>query len=622
MFSLQNQTSQIQRLNEASAKILGGSLKRPEPLTLSEWANKNYYLSPESSSIQAPWKTLPYQRGIMDIISNDDVRIITLNKSARVGYTKIIAAAIGYFAEQKKRNQLIYLPTDSDAKQFCQTEINPMHRDCQAVRDIMLVDPEKKSQHNTFERKSYLGSVLDIKGGKSGRNYRAMTKDVVIYDELDGFDRDIDGEGSPVNLGDVRVTTSSFSKSIRGSTPRVEETSLIIQSFNSADVRLSRHLNCPHCDHLSPLSFANFIDDNGAKSGKYACPECGAIIEYHDYADMDKNGIWKDPDLDIWYDEETQYFMQGSEIIPAPVHVGLHIWAAYSYFTTWKQLAAEFNSAKAEMKRGNIEPLKTFVNTKLGEGWKEVGEAPEDDQVKKMRLPIAPYNVPNDVQMITFSTDVQGDRLYYEARGWGYGLTSWQIYHGELFGNTKDSGDQCWEKLGSLIDTPIDGHAVQIALIDSGYNTDAVYDFCRLRPGRVYPYKGRDNYSRPVGTSKQDISVNGKMYPGGITLIVVDTGFFKTQVHSAINRDTDQDGAWLLNRATTDDYCLQMTAEHRIETKPGRYIWKRIKKDNHYFDCGVMNAAAAYFKGAYSFRKPDDIVKKKKRNKTRAGSWD
>ena len=82
-----------------------------EPLTLSQWADKHFYLSAESSSVVGRWETRPYQKAIMDCISNDDIRTITWQKCGRVGYTKIIVAAVGYYAHHKKRKQVIWQPT-------------------------------------------------------------------------------------------------------------------------------------------------------------------------------------------------------------------------------------------------------------------------------------------------------------------------------------------------------------------------------------------------------------------------------------------------------------------------------------------------------------------------------
>lgn len=80
----------------------------PEPMTLDEWAQKNFYLSAESSYVEQAWVPWSYQRAVMACISNDDIYEIDLKKSARWGYTKIILAAMGYFAEHKRRNQTIW----------------------------------------------------------------------------------------------------------------------------------------------------------------------------------------------------------------------------------------------------------------------------------------------------------------------------------------------------------------------------------------------------------------------------------------------------------------------------------------------------------------------------------
>jgi phage terminase large subunit GpA-like protein len=62
----------------------------PLKLSLSEWADAYAYLSPESSADTGKWRTIPYQRGIIDAITNPSIERITVMKSARVGYTKII----------------------------------------------------------------------------------------------------------------------------------------------------------------------------------------------------------------------------------------------------------------------------------------------------------------------------------------------------------------------------------------------------------------------------------------------------------------------------------------------------------------------------------------------------
>ncbi len=169
-------------------------LRVPEPLTASQWADKHFYLSEESSSIPGDWVTLPYQKAILNTLGWDDIPIVTWMKSARVGYTKCLVAVFAYNIEHRKRNQLLYQPTDDDAKDFVKDEIDTVLRDCKPLGTLLQAEPDSRNRNNTGTKKVFLGSTLDIKGGKSPKNYRRMTKDVVGYDELDGFDRDIGGE--------------------------------------------------------------------------------------------------------------------------------------------------------------------------------------------------------------------------------------------------------------------------------------------------------------------------------------------------------------------------------------------------------------------------------------------
>jgi len=283
-----------------------------EPVPHADWADKNFYLSSESSGVAGPWETLPYQRGPMNAATNDDIKILTWMKCARIGYTKMLVSAIGYLAEHKKRNVVIYQPTDSDAADFTKDEINTMIRDCPVVGNVLKTDPEKRSKSNTLSRKEFLSVTLDIKGGKSARNYRRLTKDVSLYDEADGFDRDIDGEGSCFELGDNRTLASPFPKSIRGSTPGIKDLSLIEQSFLEADIRLYRYLPCPNCSEYYRLEWGNMVcrEDRVARTVEHICPHCRHGAIYENYHDMAFEWYWVHADQSNYLDEQGAFDAQ------------------------------------------------------------------------------------------------------------------------------------------------------------------------------------------------------------------------------------------------------------------------------------------------------------------------
>ena len=81
------------RLDEVIARAML-AWRPPPKLSLSEWADRYYRLSAESAAEPGPWKTLPYQRGIMDAITDPRVEQISVMKSARVGFTLMASAAI------------------------------------------------------------------------------------------------------------------------------------------------------------------------------------------------------------------------------------------------------------------------------------------------------------------------------------------------------------------------------------------------------------------------------------------------------------------------------------------------------------------------------------------------
>jgi len=64
----------------------------PPELTVSDWADRYRRLSSEASAEPGAWRTdrAPYQRGIMDAISDPLIREVWVMKSAQVGWTELL----------------------------------------------------------------------------------------------------------------------------------------------------------------------------------------------------------------------------------------------------------------------------------------------------------------------------------------------------------------------------------------------------------------------------------------------------------------------------------------------------------------------------------------------------
>ncbi|MEG2961903.1 MAG: phage terminase large subunit family protein, partial [Janthinobacterium sp.] len=257
----------------------------PEPMTLDEWAGKHFYLSKESSYVEQAWEAWPFQRAIMACISNNDIAEVDFMKSARVGYTKMLLAAIAYFIEHKRRNQALWQPTDGDSDEFVKTELEPMLRDVKVMRKAF---PAHMSRHkdNTLQQKKFLGCMLHTRGGKAARSYRRISVDNALMDELDAFDSDVEKEGDPVTLAAKRVEGATFPKLVAGSTPGLKGFSLIEARAILADVRVQFAFPCPDCGEFHPLAWGGKDETTGFKwltndpgSVRHLCPHCGSMID-------------------------------------------------------------------------------------------------------------------------------------------------------------------------------------------------------------------------------------------------------------------------------------------------------------------------------------------------------
>lgn len=441
----------------------------------------------------------------MDAFSNDDIRIVTVRKSARVGYTKMAVASIAFFAEHKRRNQVWFQPVDQDRDDFTKDEIDPMIRDVPAVQRV-FPHYNQRSKFNTLSKKAFRGSTLDLRGGKSAKNYRRMSKDVVGYDELDGFDPDIDGEGDPTTLGDKRVEGATFPKSIRGSTPLDAETSLICISEAEADQRFRWHAPCVHCGEMGLIAWGGPDENHGIKwidndpsTAAHLCGACAGLMTYEQYVlESIAKGRWIS-ESGVWIDDEGYFRAPNGSFVETPKHVAFHFWTVPAGMLPWSTIVDMFLKAKKSPGK-----LKTFVNTTLGEPWREKEEKKVDDAALVLRR--EPYTgVPDGVVLVGMLVDVQDDRLEIEFIGWGIGEESWGLGYDVLRG---DPGQpELWKRLDDQLARKFrrdDGAVLTIAgcgIDSAGHYTKQVYEWTRKNKPRVYALIGRSGKGRALVTS-------------------------------------------------------------------------------------------------------------------------
>ncbi|UGQ49262.1 phage terminase large subunit family protein [Massilia endophytica] len=585
-----------------------GAFGVPEPLSLEQWARQHFYLSKESSYVEGAWTPWPFQRAIMACISNDDIRFIDFMKSARVGYTKILLAAIGYFAEHKRRNQALWQPTDGDNDEFVKTELDPMLRDVGVMARAM---PAHLARHkdNTLAQKKFLGCLLHTRGGTAARAYRRISVDVAFLDELDAFLRDIDKEGAPDILAAKRVEGATFPKMVTGSTPKLAGFSLIQDRYEAADERFKYAIPCPGCGNFHPLVWGKKDDATGMRwlpgdpdSVRHLCPHpgCGTLITQAEYLALAPQGRWQNVDGSVTIDADGVFRNAlGHEIAPME-HIAFHVWTAYSPAATWSNLVDEFLSAYAKAQAGDITKLKAFTNTTLGLPWEVEMEKTDADQLKERAEPYAYGTVPLGGLLLLASCDTQDNRIEVLVRAIGRGMEVWYVDYRIFYGNPSE--DQVWSDLAEYLWEATLVHAggapmkIHAAAIDTqGHHTHAVYSFvaAQARLGhKIYAVRGSPGVEKHIknGVGKVDIDWRGKKVKKGLLLWHVGTNLAKDLIYGRLQITKTGPGYTHFSKDASDEFYKQMAGEARVERasaggKESR--WTPLRKRVEAWDCTV-----------------------------------
>lgn len=576
----------------------------PEPMSLEEWARKNFYLSKESSYVEQSWVPWTFQRAILACMSNDDIREIDLMKSARVGYTKMLLACIGYNAEHKRRNQVLWQPTDGDSDEFVKTELEPMLRDVKVMANAM---PAHLARHkdNTLAQKKFLGCMLHTRGGTAARAYRRISVDIGYMDELDAFLRDIEKEGSPDILGKKRVEGATFPKFITGSTPKLSGFSLIEDRHNSADERFKYAVPCPECGEYHALTWGGKDDTAGMKwkegdpaSVRQLCPHCGSLYTQAQYLAVERLGRWQNADATMTIDVDGIFRDASGQVVAPPGHIGLHVWTAYSPMVTWEQLVVEFLAAHKLALAGDISKLKAFTNTTLGLPWAVEVEKSDAQQLIERAEPHEFGTVPMGCLLLLAGADVQDNRVEVTVWGYGRGCEMWHIDHQVFRGNPSE--DLVWQEVAEYLFEQEFQHAsgqllrIYATAIDTGgHNTHAVYNFAFENTARrVFAVRGRPGREKHIkdGVAKVDIDWRGRLRKRGLLLWHVGTNLAKDLIFGRLSVTRPGAGYIHFSKGASDEWFKQFAGEARVERATANGAesrWKPLRKRVEALDCSV-----------------------------------
>ena len=575
---------------------------KPIPrITVSEWADEYRYLAPESSAEPGRYRTdrTPYLRKIMDCLSvHEPYKEVFFEKGAQIGGTEAGTNFLGYIMHYAPAPVMFVQPTDELVKRTSKGRVDPLISACPELKE-KVADVKSRDSKNTITQKSFDGGVLIMAGANSPAGLRSMPARYLILDEVDAYPLDLGGEGSPAKLAAARTRTFPNKKGFMVSTPTIEGISVIDAAFKKTDQNYY-HVPCPHCGEYQKLVFEQLKWPEGKPEAvQYYCIHCGSEISERHKPTMLARGRWVPDNPDK----------------SNPDKIGFHLNSLYSPlgWYSWREIAADWVDAQGDQNK-----LKTFINTTLAETWAERGEAPPYKNLHNRCEGYAINTAHEEVCFITAGVDVQKDRLEIEIVGWCADKRSYSIDYRVLDGDTGKA--DVWNKLADIVgETWSRADGVELGLklmaVDSGYNTDHVYTFCRrFDVSRVIPVKGHDSLGMAVGKpTKIDYKPNGKR-AGKISIWHVGVSYLKSSVYAALRLEKDSEGnpppLYCHFPQYSENYFRGLTAEelvkHTVKGYP-RYYWIKRYERNEPLDCRVYARAAATVVGLDRL-KPEQIA--------------
>lgn len=565
------------------------SLRPDPPMSVSDWADRFRYLSQRSAAEPGRWRTArtPYLREPMDCLSPDSpFEEVVLIKGAQIGGTECGNNFLGYVIDRAPGPVLYVLPGQQLAKRTSRQRIAPLIEESPQLRG-KVKDARSRDSGNTVLMKDFDGGVLVLASAKSAADLRSLPAKYLILDELDAYPPDVEGEGSPVSLAEARQRTFARKKRLKISTPTFEGRSNIKAAWLASDMR-RYHVPCPHCGHFQHLRWERIAwEKNQPETATYLCEACEARIEEYHKTEMLERGVWI---------AESPGASNGKI-------AGFHISSLYSPlgWYSWADAVRDFIKAK-----DTPEKLRAFVNTVLGETWREKGEAPEWQRLYDRREKYQIGRVPAPVLLITAGADVQKDRIEVELYGWTKDLQSYSIEKFLIQGDT--STDAPFLELDKLLEAtwPHElGLAIPIRMlaIDSGFNTQTVYRWARKHPPqRVMVVKGTDsNTAALLHPTDVEVMVSGKRLRRGLKLWPISVSILKSEFYSWAQIPAPVDGEEYPPRFChfpeyDSDHFKQLCSEQivvRIIRGVRRYIWEKIQDRNEALDMRIYARAAA-----------------------------
>tara|TARA_Y100000590_G_scaffold391489_1_gene468142 strand:+ start:552 stop:2360 length:1809 start_codon:yes stop_codon:yes gene_type:complete len=408
----------------------------------------------------------------MDCFTDPKVEKIVMMTGVQVGKSEFLNNCILYFMVADPASIMMTQPRESDARKYSLSRLKPMFRDSPICKGLVK-PPKARDSENTILQMNGDGWRLVLTGTQSPRGVRGDPIRILLMDELDAS-LVSNAEGDVQELATARTTTFSNRKVALVSTPTDEETSRIKQAYDASDQRVYL-VPCPSCTELQTLRWANVRWEKDSEgnhlpaTAKYYCEHCGVEWTESERHQAVRQGQWR---ATAEFNGTAGFHLNG---LYAP-------WANLSL----PKLAEKWVNATSGGGKPHL--LRTFTNTILAECWSESYQSLDTtglaERIEKYPEENGVTVIPAQVVVLCAGVDVQADRIECSVVGHGRADEQWVIEHVVFAGSPgeKDVWNQLWEYLTRPWQIEKRGEEyIRATCVDTGFHTQAAYDFCRAR---------------------------------------------------------------------------------------------------------------------------------------------
>ncbi|WP_444893436.1 terminase gpA endonuclease subunit [Microbulbifer sp. TRSA001] len=609
----------------------------PQPkIPLIEWLPENIKLPSEDSDNAGYYRNdyVPYFWGVMHALDNPVSWMVVMQKAAQIGWTVLLATDICKVAATEPARILMLFPKDEKGRLFMDEKLVPIIEGSPAVSKVIDVTTSRKGGSRSTRKKFPGGEVRTI-GSNSISNVKSTSARRGYVEEPDDTNKDVGDQGDSIRHLRERLKRMRNKKLIIGGTPAVADLSQVEHYTKLGTMRVLP-VTCHDCGESHVLDWENvsWLEKEGGtphpvfglnqpETAVYGCPKCGS--EWDDYRRQAnilqtcKTARENGDEFAGWVKTQCGEDYEQDEIEPIETFMELSELYVCIPGTGLAEVVRDFLEAEHEAKSGDESARIVFQNNKLGRPYKYAANRLLDhEKLEEAAEDYPELFCPAGGLLVTAGVDVQHDRLAITIRAFGRNEESWQMYWGEIDGDTVDKRDSCWDALDKLLFQgfkherfgEIYASAVSIDSSD-GTTSSAVYEWVRTRKRKyrrvlVMAIKGdsRDFGSKEIFSHPRKAEVRNPTRATKADLHEVKVYMVGThKAKDLIARRLLGTSAYMHScKHVRQDYWEQVTAEVKAPSKKyrGRETWqKRPGRPNEGIDTEVYALHAAYAKNLY-----------------------